>query len=76
MFLPLAHVLARVVQLVTLDVGATLAFWQGDPKRLLDDIADARPMYLPSVPRVFEKIHARALGAVEDASPVRRRVFE
>jgi long-chain acyl-CoA synthetase len=76
MFLPLAHVLARVVQLVTLDVGATLAFWQGDPKRLLDDIADARPMYLPSVPRVFEKIHARALGAVEDASPVRRRVFD
>ena len=76
MFLPLAHSLARVVQLVALDVGATLAFWQGDPKRLLDDIAEARPMYLPSVPRVFEKIHARALGAVEDASPLRRRVFD
>ena len=62
MFLPLAHSLARVVQMVALDVGATLSFWQGDPKRLLDDIAEARPMYLPSVPRVFEKIHARALG--------------
>jgi long-chain acyl-CoA synthetase len=33
-------------------------------------------MYLPSVPRVFEKIHARALAAVEDASPARRRLFE
>jgi long-chain acyl-CoA synthetase len=75
MFLPLAHSLARVVQLVTLDAGATLAFWQGDPKRLLEDIADARPMYLPSVPRVFEKIHARALGAVEDGSVVRRSLF-
>jgi long-chain acyl-CoA synthetase len=75
MFLPLAHSLARVVQLVTLDAGATLAFWQGDPKRLLDDIADARPMYLPSVPRVFEKIHARALGTVEDGSAVQRRLF-
>jgi long-chain acyl-CoA synthetase len=75
MFLPLAHSLARVVQFVTLDVGATLAFWSGDPKRLLDDIAEARPMYLPSVPRVFEKIHARALAAVEEASPVRRRLF-
>jgi long-chain acyl-CoA synthetase len=75
MFLPLAHSLARVVQLVVLDVGATLAFWQGDPKRLLDDIADARPTYLPSVPRVFEKIHARALGAVEDGSAVRRLLF-
>jgi long-chain acyl-CoA synthetase len=75
MFLPLAHSLARIVQLVTLDVGATLAFWGGDPKRLLDDIAEARPMYLPSVPRVFEKIHARALAAVEESSPVRRRLF-
>jgi long-chain acyl-CoA synthetase len=76
MFLPLAHSLARVVELVTLDTGATLAFWSGDPKRLLDDIADARPNYLPSVPRVFEKIHAKALGAVADASPLRRRAFE
>jgi long-chain acyl-CoA synthetase len=76
MFLPLAHSLARVVQLVTLDVGATLAFWSGDPKLLLDDIADARPNYLPSVPRVFEKIHAKALGAVEDGSPMRRFAFE
>ena len=76
MFLPLAHSLARVVQLVALDVGATLAFWGGDPKHLLDDIAEARPTYLPSVPRVFEKIHARALAAAEEASPVRRRVFD
>jgi long-chain acyl-CoA synthetase len=76
MFLPLAHSLARVVELVTLDVGATLAFWSGDPKLLLDDIADARPTYLPSVPRVFEKIHAKALGAVEDATPLRRLAFE
>jgi long-chain acyl-CoA synthetase len=76
MFLPLAHSLARVVQLVTLDAGATLAFWSGDPKLLLDDIAEARPTYLPSVPRVFEKIHAKALGAVDDASLLRRLAFE
>jgi long-chain acyl-CoA synthetase len=76
MFLPLAHSLARVVQMVAIDVGATLSFWQGDPKLLLDDLTQARPMYFPSVPRVFEKIHARALAAVEDASPVRRRLFD
>ena len=39
LFLPLAHVLARITQMVTLDVGGTLAFWGGDPKRLLEDIA-------------------------------------
>ncbi|HET9738628.1 MAG TPA: long-chain fatty acid--CoA ligase [Solirubrobacteraceae bacterium] len=75
MFLPLAHSLARVVELVALDVGATLSFWQGDPKRLLDDVAEARPAYFPSVPRVFEKIHARALAAAQESSAVRRRLF-
>ena len=76
MFLPLAHVLARMVQLVALDVGATLAYWSRDPKLLLDDLAAARPTHFPSVPRVYEKVHGRAMAAVAEASPLRRRVFE
>ena len=32
MFLPLAHVLARVTQAVVLDVGGVIAYWGGDPK--------------------------------------------
>jgi long-chain acyl-CoA synthetase len=75
MFLPLAHSLARVTQMVALDVGATLAFWQGDPALLIDDVRDARPTHLPSVPRVFEKIHARATGGAEEMSRARRALF-
>ena len=75
MFLPLAHSLARVTQMVALDIGATLAFWQGDPALLLDDVRDARPTHLPSVPRVFEKIHARATGGAEEMSRARRALF-
>jgi long-chain acyl-CoA synthetase len=76
LFLPLAHVLARVTQMVTLDVGGTLAYWSGDPARLLDDIAAAGPTHFPSVPRVFEKIHTKALASAQDAGGVRARVFE
>ena len=36
MFLPLAHSLARVTQMVVLDVGATIAYGRGDPKALLE----------------------------------------
>jgi long-chain acyl-CoA synthetase len=75
MFLPLAHSLARMVQMVALDTGATLAFWRGDPKLLLDDIAAARPTHLSAVPRVFEKIHTRALAAADATSATRRRAF-
>ena len=64
MFLPLAHSLARTVQMVVLDAGGTLAFWGRDPKTLLDDIEAARPTHFPSVPRVFEKIHTRATSGI------------
>ena len=75
MFLPLAHALARVGQLMTLDVGGTLAYSGGDPARLLDDIAEASPTHLPAVPRLFEKIHTRGVGSVEDAGGPKHRLF-
>jgi long-chain acyl-CoA synthetase len=76
MFLPLAHALARVAQMVALDVGATIAYWSRDPKRLLDDLAAARPTHLPSVPRVFEKIWHRALTEAGEPGTLRRRAFD
>jgi len=75
MFLPLAHALARVVQMVALDVGGTLAFWSGDSRKLVEDVAAARPTHFPSVPRVFEKIHARALARGQEGSAVKQRLF-
>ena len=76
LFLPLAHALARITQLLTVDIGGTLAFWSGNPAHLLGDIARAQPTHVPSVPRVFEKIHTKATAAVQDAGGVRRRLFD
>jgi long-chain acyl-CoA synthetase len=75
MFLPLAHSLARVVQFVALDGGGTLTFWGGRPDALLDDVARAHPTHLPSVPRLFEKIHTRAQADVADAGGIREALF-
>jgi long-chain acyl-CoA synthetase len=75
MFLPLAHTLARVTQMVVLDVGGTLAYWRGDPKGVLDDLAATRPTHVPSVPRVYEKVHTKALGGIEEAGRVKRAIF-
>ena len=75
MFLPLAHSLARVTQMVTLDVGGTIAFWRGDPKVVLEDLAETRPTHVPSVPRVFEKVHTKALAGVEEAGRAKRAIF-
>ena len=75
MFLPLAHSLARVTQMVALDVGATIAFWRGDSKVVLEDLAATRPTHVPSVPRVFEKVHTKALAGVAEGSRLKRAIF-
>ena len=59
-FLPLAHVLTRIVELLSIDVGATLAFWRRDKSKLLDDLAELRPTHFSAVPRIFEKIYNEA----------------
>ncbi len=76
MFLPLAHSLARIIEMCALDMGGTLVFWQRRPELLLEDLREARPTYLPSVPRVFEKIYSAAnSGAAEGPLP-KRVVFD
>ena len=59
MFLPLAHVLARAVQVVCLTAGATLAHSPG-ATQLLEDLGSFRPTFLLVVPRIFEKVRAAA----------------
>ncbi len=75
MFLPLAHVFARIVEVFTLDLGGTLIYWQRDPVRLLDDLREARPTYFPSVPRVWEKIYTAATTGIADAPRPKRVLF-
>ena len=71
-YLPLAHVLARMVAIVGIDTGGTLAFWSGDAKRIAEDIGAAAPTHVPTVPRLLEKIQTRALG---QATGVKGQIF-
>lgn len=59
MFLPLAHVLARAVQVVCLHAGVTLAHTPG-AAQLLADLGSFKPTFLLVVPRIFEKVRATA----------------
>ena len=75
-FLPLAHVLTRIVQILALCRGATLAFWQGDPKRIVEEVSEVQPTILPSVPRIFEKIHTVATTQAHEAGGVKAKLFD
>jgi long-chain acyl-CoA synthetase len=74
-FLPLAHVLTRIVQLFAIDAGGEMAYWRRDPKKIVEDVQLIRPTYLPSVPRIFEKIHTAATAKAEAAGGVKAKLF-
>jgi long-chain acyl-CoA synthetase len=73
LYLPLAHSYALLVQLAAFALGSTLAYFGGDTKQIVAELSEVKPTYLPSVPRVFEKIYTLAHGAIEAQPPEEQR---
>ena len=67
LFLPLAHVLGRFVEIAVICSPAGVLGHTPDVKNLVTDLASFRPTFVIAVPRVFEKIYnaadARSAGA-------------
>ncbi len=60
LFLPLAHSFALLIQLLSYDLGGTIAYYGGDTKKVVPELMEVKPTYLPSVPRIFEKLYTKA----------------
>jgi len=76
LYLPLAHSFALLIQFGTFDLGTTLAYWERDPLKILPNLAELKPSYFPSVPRIFEKIYTAATSAVEKEGGLKKKVFD
>jgi long-chain acyl-CoA synthetase len=72
LYLPLAHSYALLVQLAAFDLGSTIAYFGGDTKQIVGELMEVKPTYLPSVPRIFEKVYTIAHGAIEAQPPKER----
>jgi long-chain acyl-CoA synthetase len=75
LYLPLAHNFGRLMLLTGAHVGFTLAFL-ADPLRVPEALRQVRPSVLPSVPRVYEKMHATVSARFEEATGARRRLID
>jgi long-chain acyl-CoA synthetase len=74
-FLPLSHVLERCAgHFLMFGVGATIAYAES-VETVPQNLLEVRPTLLISVPRLYEKMNARILAAIEQAPPLRRRLF-
>jgi long-chain acyl-CoA synthetase len=73
LFLPLAHVFARIIQVGYLESGAILGHWP-DMGTLAEGLREFHPTFLLAVPRVFEKVYDGAQQQAS-ASTARARIF-
>jgi len=76
LYLPLAHSFALLIQLGSFDLGATLAYWERDPLKIMPNLAEVKPTYFPSVPRIFEKIYTAATSGMEKEGGLKKAVFD
>ena len=75
LFLPLAHVFARLIQVACVETSSVMGH-TSDIKNLLADFGTFKPTFILSVPRVFEKVyntakqkaHADGKGKIFDAA--------
>ncbi|KAI3495958.1 hypothetical protein L1887_38306 [Cichorium endivia] len=67
-FLPLAHILDRIIEEYFFRNGASIGFFHGNINELRDDMMELRPTFLAGVPRVLERIH--------EGEPAIERLFE
>jgi long-chain acyl-CoA synthetase len=74
-FLPLSHILQRVVDMVTLLEGATLAYC-ADLERVPEKLREFRPHLLVGVPRTYEKIRNLIMENLLYSAPPLKAVYQ
>ncbi|GAB7191203.1 AMP-dependent synthetase/ligase [Kineococcus sp. NUM-3379] len=73
-FLPLAHVFARFIQVLCLTGRITMGHTV-DPKELVDDLGSFHPTFILAVPRVFQKVYNGAEQKAAAGGPVKAKIF-
>ena len=67
LFLPVAHVFGRMVQIGAITAGLHLAHCSDPVSRLLPDLQSFKPTFVLAVPRIFEKVYNGAEAKAEAA---------
>lgn len=75
-YLPLAHIFETALVIGLVLFGGSIGFYQGDVRKLVDDIATLRPTILAGVPRVWTRIHDKVKAGLEASSWIKRTMFD
>lgn len=74
-FLPLAHIFARVLELAWIRTGHLLAFAESIDK-VVDNMAVIKPTFMAGVPRIFEKVRAKTMETALLAGGIKKIIAQ
>jgi long-chain acyl-CoA synthetase len=75
LFLPLAHVFARIIVYVCLRAGLTTSIVES-LDTVVDNLKEIRPHFFGSPPRTYERAYARITSNAMDAGGIKYRLFK
>ena len=73
-FLPLSHVLERLVTFAFMSRGVSMAYAESI-ETVAENLQEVRPSIMVSVPRLFEKIYARVMDTILAGSSLKKKIF-
>ncbi|KAK9926995.1 hypothetical protein M0R45_024200 [Rubus argutus] len=74
-FLPLAHIFDRVIEELFIWTGASIGFWRGDVKLLIEDIGELKPTIFCAVPRVLDRIYSGLTQKISSGGIIKKTLF-
>ncbi|XVF51330.1 hypothetical protein PTKIN_Ptkin04bG0176200 [Pterospermum kingtungense] len=75
-YLPLAHIFDRVIEELFISHGASIGFWRGDVKLLVEDIGELKPSIFCAVPRVLERIYSGLQQKISGGGLLKKTLFD
>jgi long-chain acyl-CoA synthetase len=73
--LPVWHVFERTIEYIIMNSGGFMAYSKPTARYLLPDLAEIKPTYMVSVPRIWEAVYNGVLNKVKSGSAVKRGLF-
>jgi long-chain acyl-CoA synthetase len=75
LFLPMAHIFAKILEWTSIAKGSRIAFAESIAK-IKDNLGEVRPTFMCAVPRVLEKVYLGILGNRNASPPTKQRIFD
>ncbi|MAF66712.1 MAG: hypothetical protein CMJ84_13765 [Planctomycetes bacterium] len=75
LYLPMAHIFGKIMMFASVEIGVPVAFAESIPK-LMENMAEVRPTFFGSVPRIYEKVYTNVMASVKEATGLKRAIFD